>query len=305
MRIKKLQEFEVSVFFVRRAERNLKEGKVNSYYRYRSAMRAFEEFAGGKISLKDVTREWLEECETHFREKGLSYTSINIYMKALKAVMNEINPNGKFPFGKGKYEIPSSSPRKLALTKDQIRKLINFKGTSIEEKYRDLWLFSYLCNGINFRDLLFLKYSDIENGEICFIRAKTKQKNSHPRIIRAVITQEMQDIMVRLGNGAYGAPDAYIFPFATPRMTPMEMCHLVRRITNSCNRSLRNIAIKLRIPPFTTYSARHSFATILQRSGVEIDYISECLGHSNLEITRVYLAGFDKSTRMKNARKLL
>lgn len=43
------------------------------------------------------------------------------------------------------------------------------------EEFRDLWVFSYLCNGINFMDLLFLQYSNIMDGEICFVRSKTSR----------------------------------------------------------------------------------------------------------------------------------
>lgn len=56
--------------------------------------------------------------------------------------------------------------------------------------------------------------------------------------------------------------------------------------------------------PVTTYSARHSFATVLKRSGTNISYISESLGHSNLAITENYLASFERDERMKNAQLL-
>ena len=58
------------------------------------------------------------------------------------------------------------------------------------------------------------------------------------------------------------------------------------------------------MPPVTTYSARHSFATVLKRSGTNISYISESLGHSNLAITENYLASFERDERMKNAQLL-
>ena len=45
----------------------------------------------------------------------------------------------------------------------------------------------------------------------------------------------------------------------------------------------------------TTYVARHTFATILKRSGVNIAIISESLGHSDLETTQIYLGSFENS----------
>lgn len=48
------------------------------------------------------------------------------------------------------------------------------------------------------------------------------------------------------------------------------------------------------IKPITTYYARHSFATILKRSGASTEFISDALGHSDLKTTKNYLAGFEK-----------
>ena len=42
-----------------------------------------------------------------------------------------------------------------------------------------------------------------------------------------------------------------------------------------------------------TCSARHSFATVLKNSGVNVALISETLGHSDLSTTMIYLGSFD------------
>ena len=44
----------------------------------------------------------------------------------------------------------------------------------------------------------------------------------------------------------------------------------------------------------TTYVARHSFATILKRSGVDIGLISELMGHADITTTKIYLDSFDE-----------
>lgn len=160
--------------------------------------------------------------------------------------------------------------------------------------------FSYLCNGINFRDLLYLQYSNIINGEICFIRAKTARNTKHSKIIHAVITPEMQKIIEKWGNPPT-SPETYIFPFATGKENPFERVKLVREVVTECNQILYKISHKTGIPRVTTYAARHSFATVLKRSGVNISYISESLGHSNLAITENYLASFDVEERKKNS----
>ncbi len=66
--------------------------------------------------------------------------------------------------------------RKLALTLPEMKKVMSYQDeTNDLEEFRDLWFFSYLCNGINFMDLLFLQYSNIVNDEICFMRSKNSK----------------------------------------------------------------------------------------------------------------------------------
>src|SRR5690606_29434381 len=102
-------------------------------------------------------------------------------MRNLRAVFNQaiedevINPK-LYPFGKKKkkYNIQTAKKRKIALSKDEIK--ILFNGTPQNEhqaKAKAFWFFSYLCNGMNTKDILNLKYKDLENDYFIFERAKT------------------------------------------------------------------------------------------------------------------------------------
>lgn len=281
------------------------DGHINSAYRYRSARRAFERAWPLECRDDEINVEILNSCEDRLRMEGLSYTTINIYMRTLKATLHALQGHTSPLFGGRGYHIPCAARRMMALNREDIGAIAQFKGTPAQNKYRDLWLFSYLCNGINFRDMLFLRYSNICNDEIVFIRSKTRNKWEHPRTVRAVINPLMLKIMERSGNGASNRPDAFIFPYAHEGMTPAEEIGMVRRITSLCNKVAIIISQKSGIPHFSTYSARHSFATCLQRHGADLLYISESLGHSSLEMTRNYIDGYDKKYREKLSRKLL
>ena len=70
----------------------------------------------------------------------------------------------------------------------------------------------------------------------------------------------------------------------------------IKKVTYVVNKNLKKIGEALGLPiPLTTYCARHSFATILKRSGVNIALISEALGHSDLKTTQIYLDSFENS----------
>ena len=50
----------------------------------------------------------------------------------------------------------------MALTLQQIKQIITYTyEAEATAHYRDLWFFSYLCNGININDMPKLKYANI------------------------------------------------------------------------------------------------------------------------------------------------
>lgn len=299
----------VNAAFIAKLKELKDNNQANTYFSYRTTLRKLEDFAGKEIPFTAVTVNWLNRCERFWLQSGTSYSSMSFYFRNLKCIINIARRDGilketQYPFGKGKYEVPNGCGRKLALTLNEIKKLVTYTdGTERTEEYRDLWFFSYLCNGINFRDLLYLKYSNIINGEICFIRAKTARNTKHGRVIHAVITPEMHQIIKRWGNPPVH-PDTYIFKYVTGAENAFEKVKLIRDIVINCNSVLKKITRKTGMPKVTTYSARHSFATVLKRSGANISYISESLGHSSLAITENYLASFETEERVKNAKLL-
>ena len=54
----------------------------------------------------------------------------------------------------------------------------------------------------------------------------------------------------------------------------------------------------------TTYVTRHSFATILIRSGASLALASQTLGHSNILTTQKYFAGFDLAAQAEYIKAL-
>lgn len=288
----------------------LKQGRVNSYYRYRNTLRAVERYGGRHICFDAVNVGWMNRCEACWKREGKCSTTINIYMKTLRCVMKDaveagIMCEGQFPFKKNGYRIPPCAKRKMAMTKEQIASIKEWSGDEEVEYWRDLWMFSYMCNGINFRDMIFLKYKDIVDGEIRYVRSKTSRTLGRSRSICAPVTPLMAEILEKRGNGQAGPPDRYIFRHAKGGESPMEISMLTRKVIHQCNDAMKKIAYDLEIPSFSTYSARHSFATVLKKSGADISFISECLGHTSLSMTENYLAGYGREDRLRYSKVLL
>jgi integrase len=297
----------LSEFFERKILELEARGQVGSAEAYTSTMKSIFDFVRQKVLLPiDITPDFLKTYEQWMLYNKKSYASIGIYLRQLRAILNiarrdlELN-DLSYPFGKGKYEIPNCQGVKKALTLKQIKDVISYKApkNSKAEMYRDLWFFSYLCNGMNVHDICKLKYSNIKDGEIVFIRNKTSRTSKTKKLISVPLLKETKSIINKWGNDE--DPDNYIFPFLTDDMKISEEKAKVKIVTKSINTCLHRIGIKNKIGKITTYSARHSYASVLKRSGANLAYISDSLGHSDLKTTEAYLASFEKDQRRKNA----
>lgn len=113
----------------------------------------------------------------------------------------------------------------------------------------------------------------------------------------------MQAIIDKWGNPT--DPNNYIFPILSGKETELEVKKKAIRTAGAINRWMKKIAEALGIERVTTYTARHSFATVLKRAGANIAYISESLGHQDMKTTENYLASFEREEREKNAQILL
>ncbi len=176
-----------------------------------------------------------------------------------------------------------------------------------QEKARDFFLFNYSGNGINMKDILLLKWGNIDGEYIRYVRAKTKRTNKTCTVpITLYVNEEMRNIILRWGNPQSSAQD-YLFPVLKEGLTPEREMAIIQQFIKMINKYLKLIAQELSIDkPITTYFARHSFATILKKSGVSPLFISESLGHASVRTTEIYLDSFEDDQRksiLENLRK--
>lgn len=283
------------------------EERIGSMHYYKSVLSSVEKFAGPNIPLENISVDWLNRYEKHLRSRNIRYSTIGMQMRGIRAMMLQAKKNGiikdlQYPFGKDKYEIKTGESIKKALSFEQLAKIASYSdGNEYTDKYRDLWMFIYYCNGINVADLTRLKFKNIVDGEICFVRQKTKRTTRVVKEIRAVIVPEMQAIIDRWGNKP--KPDNFIFPLISPhnQNDPLGHAREVKQVIKHINAKMKMIGAETGVGVVTTYTARHSFATVLKRSGANIAYIAESLGHSDLKTTESYLGSFEKEERKKNA----
>lgn len=284
--------------------------KIGNASIYQGVKNSIEVFAGENIPFTAITTRWLAKYQSEMAEKKISYATMGMRFRTLRAIINDalrqdlIKPSA-YPFGVGKFEIPSSSGREMALTLDDIKKIATYKcPTDTLSMCRDLWLFSFYCNGVNFGDMCRFKYDNIEQGEIYFYRKKTFNKTKDKKEIIAPMLPPMQSIINRWGNDNTGN-DVFIFPFCNGCTTEEQLKHAIHNITRLTNKQIKIVTTALKLPDISTYNARHSYATILAKMRVPESYIAEQLGHANRTITQSYFGSYTKEERLQYNSMLL
>ncbi len=127
-----------------------------------------------------------------------------------------------------------------------------------------------------------------------FIRTKTiHTKKSDLTPIQVKLRAETLAILKKYGTHPR-KQEAYIFGFLNLTMTAKQSHSTVKQFVKNTNKYMKRIAEKLGIEAsLNSYTARHSFATILLRSNAPLKFISESLGHANISTTENYLASFE------------
>jgi len=288
-----------------------KNGKIGTSIWYSGVKKSIEKYARRDIKFSDITVNWLKEYEAHLLKEGKKYTTISINMRALRAVINDglregVINQAQYPFvikNNGKYRIPEGAGRKIALSEEQLYKVFDFTIHPDDEKWRDLWIFSFYCQGVNISDMLRFKYANIKGDYIEWYRGKTISNDKKKIEIRAFITEEMKTIIDRWGNPDK-RPSNYIFPYLSHGLSPIEERMIIQNTNHTINKKMKKIGRALGIGDITTYWARHSFASISRYKDVSLFAISKSLGHNSLSTTQIYLDSLSDDELKENAAKL-
>ena len=244
------------------------------------------------ILFSDIDITWLRNYETWLRKKGLAPNSIGVRFRTLrvlynKAIEENIVRQEYYPFKAYKVSKLHEETIKRALVKSDLDRIISYTPSSdFSSLAIDIFYFSYLSGGINFTDIAYLSSDNLIDNRLVYSRKKTK------KLIKLPLQDKALAIIAK-----YDANNKYLFPILSDyHQTDIQKMDRIKKTLKRVNRELKIIGEELNLPiKLTTYVARHSFATVLKRSGVSTSIISESLGHSNEKVTQTYLDSFENS----------
>ena len=290
----------VDGYFERQIAAMKQAGKINTAIKYTATRTSLVKFHPAKLRFEDITPNLLVDFETFLRGEGNQSNSIATKFSVLKAVYNKAIADKIFlckenPFISYKVGKHWTQTRKRAVHKEDILRLIQAELPVTRSPYtdfaRDIFLFSYFSAGINFKDIATLRYVDMEEDRIFYRRHKTGKAMTcrlHPQARKIIAKYTRSEAM----------QEDYIFPVLDRHIhcTEQQIHNRVHKVLVHINRELKAWSKRLGLAAnLTTYVARHTYATVLKRSGVSVALISESLGHSDLSTTQIYLDSFENS----------
>lgn len=256
---------------------------------YRSAISKVREFAGDnwqRLTVAAITRQWTDNFTRWLQQQHADKPqTVDFYLRTFRAVyrhalnLTESTANAK-PFGGPR---PGGSfSAKRALKRDDMLKILS---PELREKLKprqiealDVLVFIFYSRGMAFQDVYRLRWSMISDGHIRYKRSKTGA------LIDVEVVPELEEIMRR-----YHRKDSpYVLPFLHESRkgdTGKELSEksALRRI----NRAVYNIIGDVKL---TTYVLRHTWATLMLEDGSQVEVISQCMGHSSIRTTQIYLS---------------
>ena len=288
----------VSDGFQKLIEQKKKGGYDRTAANYRSVvhkLRGYLPYAAESLTVPDIDREWTDGFAGWLRtQHPKKPQTADFYFRTLRAMYNgtcgllKINlAGGTDPFSGITFS--GKQPSKRALAKEEVEKLLvpEFR-ESLDEHLReslDILVFILFMRGMVFQDVYNLTWDMIDDDDhIHYLRSKTKAP------IYTKMPTEVRSLMERYRKADF----PFVFPFLHESKnkkkeggTGIPEQSALHRV----NRHAHEIGWKAGLSiPLSTYVIRHTWATLMLEAAKPVELISQCLGHTSIRTTQIYLS---------------
>lgn len=278
-----------------------REGKFPAMHVYACTLRSYEKFCAeerhpknttASLSMQEIfTPERLKEYEDWLAGQQSSPNTISTYMRTLQAVYNRWMSPGIEGYNLVLFKdvyTKVESRTKRALTAEQMEQLRNTDFSVLtlrQQQVLTYFLLMFMLRGMPFIDLAHLRKSDLRNRRITYRRHKTG---------KLMVVDVPPDAMRLLQKYRDKTDSEYLFPLLHGGLFMEEHHHRYQETLRHFNRELARLMKQL-LPgvSVSSYTARHTWATLAYHSGVPVGLISQSLGHSSIRVTMTYLKPFD------------
>ncbi len=251
--------------------------KSTSTYKVdRNRLNQFRRFVGemGINKLREINYELMEQFKSRVLNSA-GPTTFNHHLELIKAMLRKAvdwrylrsNPLSGFK------PMKNSSARQVRfLTHEEIFNLLSKADSTMKSLIR-----VFLLTGMRRSELVYLEWQDIDfKNQLITIQAKPEQgfhpKSYRPRTIP--MSTELEKVLLDLPQkGKYVFDNGLNQPLHYP---------------NTYYKKFTQILKKAGIKDANLHTLRHTFASHLVMSGVDLRTVQELLGHSSIKVTEIY-----------------
>ena len=273
-----------------------------------------------KKVFQDITPAYIQGYIKFCRDRGNTNNTIGMRLREIRcfyniAIREKVVSPDLYPFSSGREDgrarIPKIEQNKTDqyLPLDSMKKLASASlSNSVMDRTRHLFLFSYHCRGMNWKDMALLTKDCFYKATVTDVSTKESKQVTMMQYKRSKTKGEFdiqvnESIEKELAWFKENTPlfKDYVLPIISVQEPLDKLDDYLEQIRKRANRTLKAIAKELNFPEsqqkISFYSARHSFAMTMQDKGKSVEIISQALGHQSVETTKHYLAKFS-TTRM-------
>jgi site-specific recombinase XerD len=276
---------------------------------YKGALSMIKRFTGGDdIKFYQIDKGFLLEYREFLSEKRYKPNYISLNLRTFQSVYNHAKDHG-YVKGDSPFEhkaimkgVRKNKTSKRAISMEDVVRIFNLEfepGTRLFHA-RNYFVFGFLGDGINFVDMAHLRWTNIVDGRIEYVRHK--KKSTKPESTSFKITPEIKQILSYYRPQSGIDPDNYIFPVFHKHVhiTPQQLDNRKHKVLAQVNDDLKTIGKKARIrTKLTTYVWRHSVATQLIIDGASLEDVRLKMNHESIGTTETYIKDLQIQKRDK------
>ncbi len=275
--------------------------KANGHYsrsaNYLTAIRSFTK-AVGELSLNKIDKTVLAHYQEWMHRQGICDNTVSCYNRTLRAIYNkavdEKLVTDHHPFEACFMGTMKTDKRSID---EQCIAQLKYADLSRHKELiptRDFFLFSFYTMGMPFVDIAYLKKSQIKDKQIVYRRHKTHQ----------IVTVPLCDEALHIINIYNAQTLDYVFPLLTSENEAEAYREYCTRL-NAYNRAQKRLAKITGVNiALTSYTMRHSWASLAYKSNVPLSVISQALGHTRPDTTMIYIRSLDNAQMQESNNKV-
>ena len=252
---------------------------------------------------KDLKVEIIEGYIQWRKEEGNSNETINKSLTPIFKALKKIGRNGWLDSNTIEEILDLYLPATITslgnlgnekdyLTEEQVRQLIDITNNCKYERTKelvDMFLFSLHTGGLRFSDIVSLRWEEIDMENRIITHLQVKNHTRKPKYLTIPINDEGMRILEnwdgKFENFVFG-----LLPDEFDLSDEKKFKRTCNSLNKTMNQSLRCLGDKMKLPfNLHFHCSRHTFGTLSLNKGVDLNMISNLMGHSSSWVTgKVY-----------------